>query len=157
MVVRASITRVTNWRSLLWPTSSRSHTSIIVVMAVARETILRLGIWPQWGDDLKTFCDVLAIEKPVVYGASFGGMVALAYATRHPNHPAKLILVSTEAASHSHLEQRVALFERLGGSEVGAYYATGPVSTSQTSPSPARWSGHRSSTSFIFKVTGSRG
>jgi pimeloyl-ACP methyl ester carboxylesterase len=64
-------------------------------------------------------CDVLGIEKPIVYGASFGGMVALAYATRHPEHPGKLILVSTEAAGHSHLDRRVALFERLGGREVG--------------------------------------
>jgi len=74
----------------------------------------------QWGDDVRTFCDVLGIEKPIVYGASFGGMVAVAYATRHPGHPGKLILVSTEAAGHSHLERRVALFERLGGPEVGA-------------------------------------
>jgi pimeloyl-ACP methyl ester carboxylesterase len=62
---------------------------------------------------------VLGIEKPMVYGASFGGMVALAYTTRHPDRPGKLILVSTEAAGHSHLERRVALFERLGGPEVG--------------------------------------
>jgi proline iminopeptidase len=74
----------------------------------------------QWGGDVKTFCDALGIEKPIVYGASFGGMVTLAYATRHPGHPGKLILVSTEAAGHSHLERRVALFERLGGPEVGA-------------------------------------
>jgi pimeloyl-ACP methyl ester carboxylesterase len=75
----------------------------------------------QWGDDVKAFCNTLGIEKPIVYGASFGGgMVALAYATRHPGHPGKLILVSTEGAGHSHLEQRVALLERLGGPEVGA-------------------------------------
>src|SRR5215469_14229488 len=74
----------------------------------------------QWGDDVKGFCDALGIEKPMVYGASFGGMVALAYARRHPEHPDKLILVSTEAAGTSHPERRVALFERLGGPEVGA-------------------------------------
>src|SRR5215470_6970102 len=74
----------------------------------------------QWGDDVKGFCDALGIEKPIVYGASFGGMVALAYATRHPDHCAKLILVSTEAKGYSHLDRRVALFERLGGAEVGA-------------------------------------
>ena len=74
----------------------------------------------QWGDDVRSFCDALGVEKPIVYGASFGGMVALAYATRHPGHPGKLILVSTEAAGSSHPEQRVALFERLGGPEVGA-------------------------------------
>jgi pimeloyl-ACP methyl ester carboxylesterase len=47
-------------------------------------------------------------------------MVALAYATRHPGHPAKLILISTEAAGGTYRERRVALFERFGGPEVGA-------------------------------------
>ena len=74
----------------------------------------------QWGDDVHAFCEALGIARPIVLGASFGGMVALAYATRHPEHPAKLILVSTEAAGGRHLEQRVARFERLGGPEVGA-------------------------------------
>jgi pimeloyl-ACP methyl ester carboxylesterase len=74
----------------------------------------------QWGDDVRAFCDALGIVSPIVLGASFGGMVALAYATRHPDHPAKLILISTEAAGGSYRERRVALFERLGGPEVGA-------------------------------------
>jgi len=74
----------------------------------------------QWGDDVRAFCDVLGIEKPIVLGASFGGMVALAYATRHPTHPAKLVLISTEAAGDTHRERRVELFERFGGPEVGA-------------------------------------
>ena len=74
----------------------------------------------QWGDDVRAFCDALGIMNPIVLGASFGGMVALAYATRHPAHPAKLILISTEAAGGSYRERRVALFERLGGPEVGA-------------------------------------
>jgi proline iminopeptidase len=74
----------------------------------------------QWADDVHAFCEALGIERPIVYGASFGGTVALAYAARHPAHPAKLILVSTEAAGDTHLDRRVALFERLGGPEVGA-------------------------------------
>ena len=53
-------------------------------------------------------------------GASFGGMVALAYATRHPGHPARLILISTAAAGGEYRERRVELFERFGGPEVGA-------------------------------------
>ena len=75
---------------------------------------------PQWGDDVRAFCDALGIDRPIVLGVSFGGMVALSYATRHPAHPAKLIVISTEAAGGSHRERRVALFERLGGPEVGA-------------------------------------
>ena len=74
----------------------------------------------QWGDDVRAFCDALGIVNPVVLGASFGGMVALAYATRHPAHPSKLILISTAAAGGTHLEQRVKLFERFGGAETGA-------------------------------------
>jgi proline iminopeptidase len=74
----------------------------------------------QWGDDVHAFCEVLGIARPIILGTSFGGMVALSYATRHPEHPAKLLLLSTEAAGGTHLEQKVALFERLGGPEVGA-------------------------------------
>jgi pimeloyl-ACP methyl ester carboxylesterase len=74
----------------------------------------------QWGDDVRTFCDVLGIANPIILGASFGGMVALAYATRHPGHPSKLVLISTAAAGGEYLECRVELFERFGGPEVGA-------------------------------------
>jgi pimeloyl-ACP methyl ester carboxylesterase len=74
----------------------------------------------QWGDDLRAFCDTLGIEKPIVLGVSFGGMVAMSYATRHPQHPGKLVLVSTEAKGDSYLERRVEIFARLGGPEVGA-------------------------------------
>jgi pimeloyl-ACP methyl ester carboxylesterase len=58
--------------------------------------------------------------NPIVLGVSFGGMVALAYATRHPAHPSKLVLISTAASGGEHLERRVALFERFGGPETGA-------------------------------------
>jgi pimeloyl-ACP methyl ester carboxylesterase len=74
----------------------------------------------QWGDDVRAFCDVLGIVDPIVLGVSFGGMVALAYATRHPAHPSKLVLISTEAAGGTHRERRIQLFERFGGPEVGA-------------------------------------
>ena len=69
----------------------------------------------QWGDDVRAFCDALGIEKPIVLGVSFGGMVAMSYATRHPPHPGKLVLVSTEAKGDSYLERRVEIFARLGG------------------------------------------
>src|SRR5260221_10931658 len=70
--------------------------------------------------DVRVFCDTLGIESPIGLGASFGGMVALAYATRHPAHPSKLVLISTEAAGDTYLDRRVVLFERFGGPEVGA-------------------------------------
>src|SRR5213593_4601623 len=77
----------------------------------------------QWGDDVRAFCDVLGIARPIVYGASFGGTVALAYTTRHPAHPAKLILVSTEAAGDAHLDRRVALFESQGHTDLASVEA----------------------------------
>lgn len=38
------------------------------------------GRWTlaEWADDVRAFCDALAIERPVVLGQSFGGMVAMA-------------------------------------------------------------------------------
>ena len=67
----------------------------------------------QWGDDVKGLCDALGIEKPIVIGTSFGGFVAQSYATRHPGHPAKLVLHST-AAKMVYAEV-FAAFERAGG------------------------------------------
>ncbi|MEJ1967182.1 MAG: alpha/beta hydrolase [Rhizomicrobium sp.] len=76
------------------------------------------GIWRNGGDDVKGLCDVLGIERPVVYGNSFGGMVAMAYAARHPSHPGKLILSST--AARIHLDETFRLFEARGGTEARA-------------------------------------
>ena len=72
----------------------------------------------QWGDDVKGFCDALGIEKPIVYGGSFGGFVAQSYVTRHPEHPGKLILVSTSARMD--YQAVFAAFERIGGKEARA-------------------------------------
>lgn len=67
----------------------------------------------QWGDDVHRVCEVLGIESPIVLGQSFGGFVAQSYATRHPEHPAGLILSSTAARGTP--ERNLAVFERLGG------------------------------------------
>ena len=71
----------------------------------------------QWADDVKAFCDALDVERPIVYGASFGGMVAISYATRYPDHPGALVLASTTAQATSHAAAKVAMFEHLGGQE----------------------------------------
>ncbi len=71
-----------------------------------------------WADDVRAFCDALEIRKPVVLGASFGGFVAQAYATRFPEHPGKLILCSTNPRFN--LTRALAMFERLGGPEAAA-------------------------------------
>jgi proline iminopeptidase len=67
----------------------------------------------QWGDDVKGFCDALGIEKPIVLGQSFGGMVAQSYASRHPEHPRAVIFSST--AARMDFEFSMAQFERRGG------------------------------------------
>lgn len=67
----------------------------------------------QWGDDVKGLCDALGIVKPIVYGASFGGCVAEAYATQHPAHPGKLILSNT--AARIDFATIFAAFERIAG------------------------------------------
>jgi proline iminopeptidase len=67
----------------------------------------------QWGDDVRAFCEALGVKKPLVYGLSFGGMVAMSYAARHPQGPAKLVLAST--AAKLDLEATYRAMERLGG------------------------------------------
>lgn len=71
----------------------------------------------RWADDLVAFCDALEITKPIVMGVSFGGMVAIAYAARHPDHPAKLVLCSTYAQAR--VDRMTRVFERLAGKEAG--------------------------------------
>jgi pimeloyl-ACP methyl ester carboxylesterase len=66
-----------------------------------------------WADDVRAFCDVLEINRPIVLGHSFGGIVALYYATRYPDHPAKLILASTSVQPIG--ERSYSMFESLSG------------------------------------------
>jgi proline iminopeptidase len=67
----------------------------------------------QWGDDVNDFCAALGIERPAVYGLSFGGMVALSYAQRHPDGPSKVVFAST--AGRMDLPTTYDVMERLGG------------------------------------------
>ncbi len=70
-----------------------------------------------WAEDVVRLCDALEIERPVVVGNSFGGVVAMHYAARFPDHPSKLVLSSCSARFD--LEATVAAFERLGGARAG--------------------------------------
>jgi|SRR5262245_6035876 len=72
----------------------------------------------QWADDLVALCDTLGIVEPVVFGMSFGAIVALHYAVRHPGHASRVILDSGAAVTDR--EGRLAMFERLGGPEAVA-------------------------------------
>lgn len=72
----------------------------------------------RWGDDVKGLCDALGVERPIVYGASFGGFVAQSYATRHPGHARAVIFAAT--AAKVDFEAIYAAFEKLAGPEAGA-------------------------------------
>jgi pimeloyl-ACP methyl ester carboxylesterase len=68
-----------------------------------------------WIDDLRGFCEVLGIERPVLLGQSFGGIVALGAAIRHPELASKLIVSSS--IGRFRLDRALPMFERLGGEE----------------------------------------
>lgn len=68
-----------------------------------------------WAEDVRGFCDVVGIEHPVMLGWSAGGTVAMAYAARYPDHPAKLVLQSTMARFD--FDRIVEGFRRVGGDE----------------------------------------
>lgn len=67
-------------------------------------------------DDVRAFCDALGIVRPVVYGHSLGGYVAMLYAARHVGHASALVLQSTNARFD--LDRIVEQFRRRGGEEV---------------------------------------
>jgi proline iminopeptidase len=71
-----------------------------------------------WADDVVRLCEALAIDRPIVLGLSFGGMVALRYAARHPHHMAGLVLAS--APTRTDIALMRAAFARLGGPPAAA-------------------------------------
>lgn len=73
-----------------------------------------------WADDVVRFCDALDIADPVVLGNSFGGFVAMHYAARHPDHPSKLILSSTQCRRFT--DETARRFEELGGERARELY-----------------------------------
>jgi proline iminopeptidase len=81
----------------------------------------------QWADDVRGFCGVLGIEKPIVFGHSFGGLVAQAYAIRHPGHAARLVFAGTGPRFDANLSAEG--FRRQGGdaaAEAFAAFANNP-------------------------------
>ena len=71
----------------------------------------------QWSDDLFALCQLLGIEQPIIYGASFGGFVAQAFATKYPEYTGALILAATTA--HVDFEVIYAAFSRIAGDNAG--------------------------------------
>ncbi len=69
----------------------------------------------RWSEDVREFCDVLGIVRPIVLGLGFGSTVALDYAARHPQHPGALVLLGPVARIVP--ERSIAVYEQLGGEE----------------------------------------
>ena len=65
-----------------------------------------------WADDVVALCAALEIEHPLILGASFGSMVAMRYAQRHPGHASKLVLVC--ASAKVDVDEQVRVLERRG-------------------------------------------
>lgn len=66
-----------------------------------------------WINDVRHFCDALGIERPILLGQSFGGIVALGVAIRHPGFPGMLIVSSSTARLR--LDRALPMFEAVGG------------------------------------------
>jgi proline iminopeptidase len=84
-------------------------------------------------DDIRGFCDVLGIERPIVLGHSMGGFVAALYGARHADHAGALILQSTMARFD--LNRLVDGFRAVAGAEVADLarrdYSADPVSDAE--------------------------
>jgi pimeloyl-ACP methyl ester carboxylesterase len=81
-------------------------------------------------DDVRAFCDTIGIARPVVFGHSMGGFVAMLHGARHPGHAGALVLQSTFARFDlTRIEEG---FRRFGGDAVAALavrdYGGDPVS-----------------------------
>jgi pimeloyl-ACP methyl ester carboxylesterase len=70
----------------------------------------------RWVPDIVEFCAALELDRPMILGQSFGGVVALAVAARHPDLPSKLIVSSSLAKFRP--DRAFPMFERLGGAKV---------------------------------------
>jgi proline iminopeptidase len=81
-------------------------------------------------DDVRAFCDGVGIDRPIVFGHSMGGFVAMLYGARHPGHAAALVLQSTHARTD--LPRLVEGFRQFGGDEIAVLaersYSGGSVS-----------------------------
>jgi len=69
-----------------------------------------------WAMDVRGLSDALGIERPIVFGSSFGGFVAQQYAASQPDHPAGLILASTCPRLPTP-EELIERFRKVGGDE----------------------------------------
>ncbi len=121
------------------PSGRRSSRTTTVGTAAATQAHATSGRWSSGATTSPAFCDALGIEKPVVVGSSFGGIVAISYADRHPDHPGKVVLDSTSRAARRS-SAMFPVFERLGGPGRGRGGASssGPIRPREPAPTTPR-------------------
>lgn len=81
----------------------------------------------QWALDLRNLIEALGLERPIIFGQSFGGMVAQQFAIDYPGISAGFIFSAT--APRFNLSAVVENYRRLAGDEVAALaqiYYTSP-------------------------------
>lgn len=85
-----------DWREQL-PHFSRSHRVVAIDMRGHGRTSNPGGEMhvEEIADDIAWVCRELGLEKPVVVGHSFGGLVSLAFGARYPDLPHALVLLDT--------------------------------------------------------------
>ncbi|NNF33511.1 MAG: alpha/beta fold hydrolase [Saprospiraceae bacterium] len=64
-----------------------------------------------FADDVKLLSDSLKLEKPIVFGHSWGGLIAMKYATTYPDHVGKLILSNSIPANHEEWQEEQSYME----------------------------------------------
>ncbi|WBX84177.1 alpha/beta fold hydrolase [Sphingosinicella microcystinivorans] len=70
----------------------------------------------QWAADLHNLIRTLGLEKPIIFGQSFGGMVTQRFALDYPEDYSAIILAAT--AARFNLPEVIETFRRLGGEEL---------------------------------------
>jgi pimeloyl-ACP methyl ester carboxylesterase len=72
-----------------------------------------------WAAEIAGVCAALDLQRPILYGESFGGMLALFVAGTYPELPAAVIALGAVARIAAANAHAVAAFTRLGGPEAG--------------------------------------
>jgi len=103
-------------RWLLSPLASEMDVVVLDQRGHGLSDLATAATWEldEWADDVAAVIDSLRLHRPVVFGISFGGWVALRYASRHPRQPAALV-VAAQTARLLRVEQVAERMRELGG------------------------------------------
>lgn len=86
-------------RWLLAPLASAIDVVVVDQRGHGLSDLASAATWEldEWADDAAAVIDMLGLHHPVVFGISFGGWVALRYASRHPQQAGALIVAGQTA------------------------------------------------------------